>query len=107
MAFIDLVARVPRRLPLAGRMPAVPGGRGLPCPACCISVRHPSQYPSCLLPPFPEPRVRLSLLATLLLASVTLAEDRPVVRSARSGPWEAADTWAGGKVPAAGDSVLV
>jgi hypothetical protein len=30
-----------------------------------------------------------------------------VVRSAKSGPWEAAGTWDGGKVPAAGDVVLI
>ena len=43
----------------------------------------------------------------LLLASLVPAADRPVVRSAQSGPWEAADTWVGGMVPAAGDTVLI
>lgn len=31
----------------------------------------------------------------------------PVTRSVQSGPWSAATTWEGGKVPAAGDRVLV
>jgi hypothetical protein len=50
---------------------------------------------------------QLSLTAVLLLATIALADERPVVRSARSGPWEAANTWAGGKAPAPGDVVLV
>src|SRR5262249_5411612 len=31
----------------------------------------------------------------------------PLIRSARSGPWSAADTWEGGKLPAAGARVQV
>ena len=49
----------------------------------------------------------LTLSAILLFASVTIAADRPVVRSAKSGPWEAADTWVDGKVPVPGDTVLI
>jgi G8 domain len=51
--------------------------------------------------------VRLSSLGILLLASTAFAADRPVVRSAKSGPWESLETWAGGKVPVAGESVLI
>jgi hypothetical protein len=51
--------------------------------------------------------VRFSLPAVLLLVAIATADDRPVFRSARSGPWEAGDTWAGGKVPGAGDTVLI
>jgi len=50
---------------------------------------------------------RSSVPALLLLASLAAADDRPVVRSARSGPWEAADTWAGGKAPSPGETVLI
>ena len=48
-----------------------------------------------------------SLIASLLLATFTVAAERNIVRTAKSGPWEAADTWIGGKVPAAGESVLI
>jgi len=51
--------------------------------------------------------VRLFSLTFLLLASASLAADRPVVRSAKSGPWESPDTWTGGKVPTPGASVLI
>jgi hypothetical protein len=52
--------------------------------------------------------VRLfSLSALLLLASLVTAADRPVVRSAKSGPWDAADTWTGGKAPAPGETVVI
>jgi hypothetical protein len=49
----------------------------------------------------------LSLVAVLLLASLSLAAERSVVRSAKSGPWDDAATWAGGKAPAPGDTVLI
>jgi G8 domain len=51
--------------------------------------------------------VRLLSFAILLLTSAAFAADRPVVRSAKSGPWESPETWAGGKVPAVGESVLI
>ena len=51
--------------------------------------------------------MRFSLVVSLLFATFAMADDRPVVRSAKSGPWEAADTWAGGKSPGPGDSVLI
>src|SRR5206468_3372696 len=34
-------------------------------------------------------------------------EQVPVVRSTKSGPWSAADTWEGGKVPPAGAKVQI
>src|SRR5215218_8848213 len=43
----------------------------------------------------------------LLLALLTSAAEPALVRSARSGPWSAAATWEGGKVPAAGSRVQV
>jgi hypothetical protein len=49
----------------------------------------------------------LSLSAIVLLASLAPAADRTVVRSAKSGPWDAAATWAGGQAPVAGDTVLI
>jgi G8 domain len=49
----------------------------------------------------------LTLSALLLFASVTVAADRPIVRSAKSGHWEAADTWVDRKAPAPGDTVLI
>ena len=40
--------------------------------------------------------------------AITLANQLPpVIRSAGSGPWSAAATWDGGKVPATGDRVLI
>ncbi|HJZ92773.1 MAG TPA: G8 domain-containing protein [Gemmataceae bacterium] len=51
--------------------------------------------------------MRLFSLGILLLTSTAFAADRAVVRSAQSGPWESPETWAGGKVPAAGESVLI
>jgi hypothetical protein len=49
---------------------------------------------------------RLSL-ALLLIASVTFAAEQPIVRSAKSGPWEKTGTWATGKVPSPGDVILI
>ncbi|MBA4065101.1 MAG: hypothetical protein C0501_15585 [Isosphaera sp.] len=48
----------------------------------------------------------LAATAALLFASPVLAAP-PVVASARSGNWSDPATWAGGKLPAAGDKVLV
>ncbi|HKA08420.1 MAG TPA: G8 domain-containing protein [Gemmataceae bacterium] len=48
-----------------------------------------------------------ALPALLLIASSTFAADRTIVRSAKSGPWESSETWAGGKTPAPGDTVLI
>jgi hypothetical protein len=49
----------------------------------------------------------LSFSAIFLCAACAFSAERNLVRSAKSGPWESADTWAGGKTPAAGDSVLI
>jgi hypothetical protein len=49
----------------------------------------------------------LAVASMLLLASLSLAAERIVVRSVKSGPWDSADTWAGGKLPAAGESILI
>jgi hypothetical protein len=49
----------------------------------------------------------LTLFALLLSAAITVAADRPTIRSAKSGPWEAADTWVDGKTPTPGDTVLI
>jgi hypothetical protein len=48
--------------------------------------------------------------AALLLAAAApsaAADFPPLVRSARSGPWSAADTWEGGNLPAAGVRVQI
>jgi hypothetical protein len=50
---------------------------------------------------------RLSVLAALLAFCPPAAAEDPVVKSAASGLWSAGSTWAGGKLPAAGDRVLV
>jgi hypothetical protein len=47
------------------------------------------------------------LVCSLCLTSVATAADDGVIRSAKSGPWSAAETWAGGKIPAAGAKVHV
>src|SRR5262249_24367882 len=43
----------------------------------------------------------------VLFASVAFAAERPVNRSAKSGPWEKADTWVDAKAPSPGDVVLI
>lgn len=48
-----------------------------------------------------------TLVAALLVASLAPAADRHVIRSATSGPWDEPATWAGGKVPSPGDTVLI
>jgi hypothetical protein len=52
-------------------------------------------------------RFLLAAVAAAVAGPFAGAADPPPVRSAKSGPWSAADTWAGGKVPAAGDRVQV
>jgi len=49
---------------------------------------------------------RCLALAAVLFASPLLAAE-PVVKSAKSGPWSAADSWDGKAVPAAGARVLI
>jgi hypothetical protein len=50
----------------------------------------------------------IAVVVTLVgLSRVGLAADAPAIRSAKSGVWSAADTWEGGKPPAAGARVLV
>jgi hypothetical protein len=54
--------------------------------------------------------VSITLAAALSLvaaAPARAAEPSPLVRSARSGAWSAADTWEGGRPPAAGARVLI
>jgi hypothetical protein len=45
--------------------------------------------------------------ALVLALSATACAAPPVTKSTKSGPWSAADTWEGGKVPGAGACVLV
>jgi hypothetical protein len=47
-----------------------------------------------------------SLVFACLFASPAFAAD-PVIKSAKSGPWSAADSWEGKAVPAAGSRVLI
>src|ERR1051326_2530632 len=49
----------------------------------------------------------LSVFLIALFALQTRAASPRIIRSAASGPWSAAATWAGGKLPAAGDRVLI
>jgi len=65
------------------------------------------------MPPLTQ-RLGHSAALGLMLAAFVAAHQAaaaadlpPVVRSARGGPWSAADTWEGGKVPAAGARVLI
>lgn len=52
-------------------------------------------------------KTSLALVAMLGLAAPGLAGEFGVVRSAKSGPWSAAATWDGGKVPTAGHKVYI
>ena len=47
------------------------------------------------------------IVAAFGCPSSSAADLPPVIRSAHSGPWSAADTWEGGKVPAAGARVQI
>src|SRR5688572_13977177 len=47
------------------------------------------------------------LLVLCLLVSLAPLQADDVIRSAQSGVWSSADTWVGGKVPAAGARVHV
>src|SRR5262245_23820489 len=58
-------------------------------------------------PPLPETPVHALLAALVLAADPAPAEQPPIVRSAASGPWSVPATWDGGKVPGAGDRVLI
>jgi hypothetical protein len=50
----------------------------------------------------------VALLATSLCVSIPVSAAEPaLIRTARNGPWSAAATWEGGKVPAAGARVQV
>ncbi len=50
----------------------------------------------------------LSLTVVILFAGhAASGEPAPVIRSAGTGPWSAATTWEGGKVPGAGARVLI
>jgi hypothetical protein len=55
--------------------------------------------------------LRITLLAALVSAPAVAAEPAkstaPLIRSAKGGPWSAAATWEGGKVPSAGVKVQV
>src|SRR5262245_64558108 len=52
-------------------------------------------------------RIVLLLLASLLASKQLIAGEPPVIRTARSGAWSAADTWEGKTVPGAGSRVLI
>ncbi|MFO0800903.1 MAG: G8 domain-containing protein [Gemmataceae bacterium] len=51
--------------------------------------------------------MRLAALLVLLLPSVSLAQEAPILRSARSGNWSDPATWVGNAVPGAGSRVVV
>lgn len=55
----------------------------------------------------PASRSCFFLALAALAAAPCLAADPPLVRSSRSGPWSAAETWDQGRVPKAGDRVVV
>jgi hypothetical protein len=52
---------------------------------------------------------RILLVTALLLASTAASrgDTAPLIRSAKSGPWSAADTWEGGTAPSAGARVQI
>ena len=51
--------------------------------------------------------MRHATLLVLLMPSASLAQDAPILRSARSGNWSDAATWVGNTVPGAGSRVVV
>ncbi len=52
-------------------------------------------------------RLILAAVAAFVSTSLAPAAEPPLIRSAKSGPWSATDTWTGGKVPGAGVRVQV
>ena len=51
--------------------------------------------------------MRLAVLLMACVPSLSLGADEPISRTAKSGPWSAAATWADQKVPGAGARVLI
>src|SRR3954454_11586216 len=51
--------------------------------------------------------MKSALFLSFLLVACAAANEPQLIRSAQSGPWSAATTWAGGKVPPAGASVQI
>jgi hypothetical protein len=76
--------------------------RPTPTAAGHLIPRHP-------FPSSPELPVRLpALLVSLaVFAAGVFAADPPVIKSAKSGPWSAKETWEGNAVPGAGARVLI
>lgn len=54
-----------------------------------------------------SPLLALSVLALAVAPQSTYAAPPPLIQSAASGPWSAAATWDAGRVPQAGDIVLI
>ena len=52
-------------------------------------------------------RLPALLVSFVVFTSGVLAADPPVIKSARSGPWSAKDSWEGKAVPGGGDRVLI
>ncbi len=52
-------------------------------------------------------RILLALAILVPAASAAAAAEPPVVRSAKSGDWSASETWEPGRVPQAGDRVVI
>ena len=48
-----------------------------------------------------------SLMVVMVVASAEVAAEPPLVRSAKSGAWSAKETWDQGRVPKAGDRVVI
>jgi hypothetical protein len=48
-----------------------------------------------------------TLTALWLSAGTAMADDVPLVRTRQSGVWSAAETWEGGRIPKAGDRVVI
>ncbi len=52
-------------------------------------------------------RLPTLLVCVAVFAAGTLAADPPVIKSAKSGPWSAKETWEGNAVPGTGSRVLI
>src|SRR6185312_510099 len=74
-----------------------------PCPICLLPNQQPREY-RMLNPTAFRPFIGLFVMTVL---SSHVEAEPPLVRSTKSGAWSAKETWDQGRVPKAGDRVVI